>query len=831
MSAPPHQSLGEIPICIAIDRSGSTYGRVLQVEIGAVQSICRLMSPRNESPVRVLPWCDDVLNPISLPKQATALQRLGSNGGTDPSVLYSSPTYLQALSSCGLWFLLTDGEIEDKLVENFALKTAQNGLHGLACVVIIFGSTMRGPPAACNISVGIATYAVTPDCLFLFHDLSTGRLSILQAKGCFKELLPKFEQSYAQPELSKYTKWVDLPLISYSDLSNVKIPPARRVAMDELALQDDLVIRMQDLYSGNMDEDLIGEMIRNEDNMKSIVLAETTRGAGKQLADWLQSQEKPLPAFTSERPDVGEKAQQAVVNLLEALKMYVSDEKIRTLRAALQAAHEENWRQFRQTFQSHVKEKEKVSLRNTSWKKAERDSIILTDCMQKNQRKTDRRSSYFGNILGNKEANDDLSSPKLTPQPPVFSTASGSHEIDVLFLPGFKRCLDTPGAEFVGQCMLCYVESVLAILLKSPPNVSTPNFPRRDSHTALTFPLAMSHFAETDVVSFFLCCDSCALYLVRNCVSPLQETITGALALVSLKKNEALWYETLDSTFNGRFRMSDLPTVFVAILDRMILKNKLRSVTDEQRSLYHRALQWAKGELSEIAEVSESLSPSLSQAQGRGHNRRRFGERTLSLQTVISNRALFDPGEATNTDISMLRYPIDGFPVLIRLLQDQGVTQEELQKHVFQRLVFHLTEAYLPTLKDNSNGKHYDLPKMLHRVPTQSAATEAHSSPRDITANISIEDLLSCELLNSGILETFRSIDEFGDVEKRTGPAIAAYLHALLAFGKGFVSPTDFFNAFKTSPWLKKVVHSPLGISEGLSADLASQIPNRGLES
>jgi hypothetical protein len=261
--------------------------------------------------------------------------------------------------------------------------------------------------------------------------------------------------------------------------------------------------------------------------------------------------------------------------------------------------------------------------------------------------------------------------------------------------------------------MLCCKESILAILLKSPPNVSTPNFPRRDSHTALTFPLAMSRFAETDVVSSFLCCDSCALYLVRNCASPLQETITGALALTSLKKNKSLWLETFDSSFDGRFKMSDLATVFVAVLDKMILKNKLRSATDEERSLYHCALRWAKGELSGIAEVSESLSPSLSQSHRRGHNRQGFKKRTLSLQTVISSRTLFDPGEVANTNISMLRYPIDGFLVLIRLLQDHGVPEEELQKHVFQRLVFYLTEICLPTLKDQYNGKHDDLPKFF----------------------------------------------------------------------------------------------------------------------
>ncbi|KAF2659688.1 hypothetical protein K491DRAFT_675420 [Lophiostoma macrostomum CBS 122681] len=824
MSAPPSQSLGEVPVCVAIDRSGSTYGQVLQVEIGAVQSICSLMSPRNESPVRVLPWCDQVLDPISLPKQATALQHLTSSGGTDPSVLYSSAACLEALSASGLWFLLTDGEIEDGLVENFALKTAQHGLHGLACIVIVFGSTMRGPPAACNISVGIATYAVSPDCLFLFHDVSTGRLSILQAKGCFKELLPRYEQTYKQPDLSKYTKWADLPLISYQSLSQVKVPPPRKVAVDELALQDNLVIRMQDIYSGNVDPDYVYDLMRNEDNMKSMLLAEATKGASKDLAEWLQSQKQPLPAFTSERPDINEQAQHTVMKLLEAMRNGASDEKIQTLQSALRVAHAANWQQFQKVFQTHVQERNRLSSRNTAFGRVNRQSITWDDNLKKN-RGRHRRSSYLCEDAWARDESDEDSDYD------EFTTPTRGEKLDLLFLPGFERCHNVPGSEFVGPCMLCRKESPLAILLKSPPHVSTPNFPRRNSHTALLFPLAMSRFAETDIMSFFICCDSCALYLVRNCVSPLSDTVTGALALVSLEKNKTTWLETLDSTFNGRFNMSDLPTLFLAVLDKKILENKFRSAIDEHKSLYHRALQWAKGELSGIAEVSDTLSPSLRPGH-RGGNRQKYPERTLSLSTVISNRALFDPAEATNADISMLRYAIDGFPVLIRLLEDQGVSQQELQKHTFQRLVFYLTEVHLPTLKKKSpEGKQSNLPEMLHRLASKSATTEPQLLSRNVATNASVEDIFSCDLLDAAALESFRTLDQFGNVERQTGPAIAVYLHALSAYGKDFSTPKDFFNAMKVSPWLKKAIHMPFGISEGLAADLALQIPDRPLES
>ena len=151
-------------------------------------------------------------------------------------MLYSSPACLQALSTCGLWFLFTDGEIQDNFVQDFAVSTAEQGLHGIACVVVVFGKCSTAHPANCDISVGVATYAVAPDYLFLFHDIPTGKLSILGAKGCFKKLLSQSGSSYVQPNLSRYTTWAELPHITYEDLSSIRISPPKKVTRDEMAL-------------------------------------------------------------------------------------------------------------------------------------------------------------------------------------------------------------------------------------------------------------------------------------------------------------------------------------------------------------------------------------------------------------------------------------------------------------------------------------------------------------------------------------------------------------------------------------------------------------------
>ena len=367
-------NLGDLQICVAMDKSGSTWGETLREEIKVVQNICRLLSPRNESPLLLLPWCDETQNPICLPKESTAMHNLVSGGGTNP-VLYSSPACVQALSTCGLWFLLTDGQIEDELVQEFALSTAELELHGTACVIIVFGSSFDGSPANCDISVGVAAYAVAPHCLFLFHDVPTGKLTIMLVKGCFEKLLPKSGASYVLPTLGQYTTWAELPHITYEDLSCVQVPPPKKITADELALGNDLVVRMQDLYSGAADPETMGEIIKSQDNLKSIVLAEITRGKGKELHAWLQAQQKPLPELTRDRPDISGKAQQAVTLLLHSLKNGEPEEKLEKLRDDLRQAHTENWSQFRDILKGHDKSKRSICKSNTILQEASRHSL------------------------------------------------------------------------------------------------------------------------------------------------------------------------------------------------------------------------------------------------------------------------------------------------------------------------------------------------------------------------------------------------------------------------------------------------------------------------
>ena len=778
------RDIGDVPICVAIDKSGSTFGAILFEEIKVVQSICSLVSQPNENPIAVLPWCNTALDPIYLPKEMISLERLLPDGGTDPSCLYTSPACLQALSTCGLWFLLTDGEISNELVQDFSRRTADLQLHSISCVIILFGERSTVTPSTCNLSVGIACYAVAPDCLILFHDVPSGKLSILQAKGRFKELLPKSGNRFVQPILSRYMTWEDLHSIAYEALSRFRVASPRKVAPDQLALQDGLVVRMSDLYSGIADPNTLGEILSNEDNMKSIVIAEMTRGTSKQLLAWLDSLQQPIPQLTRDRPDVGGEAQRTLTQLLEALQNEADSNLILQLRHDLQQAHEQNWTEFQKVFKRYISDKFA----------AERTNKYTRLMRQHSEQMCSNLAPQSPNVTYTSETTMSTEYPEYNSPPECRN-----EDIEALFLHGFRRCPATRNTEFTGPCMLCRRDTVLVILLKTPPDITTTNLPHQGSHTPLAFPLAIGQAAETDIVSFCLCCDSCALYLVRNNMSPLGERVIGALPLAAIEDNKAAWLATLDISFKERYRISDLLAIFLAILDQMSFKNRNRRADRVDQGSYRAALEWAKFKLAQVVEVPETLSLSFQSAP-------HLNSQTRSLLAVLSDRTLVDPGDPGNSDISLLRYPIEGFAVIIRLMEFQGRPTTERRVYIFQRLVYHLTEAYFTILKEKGER---ETTTILDGILNELGGSYLALSPELSTIIVAF---VSRSLLDRKILTHIQKLHGFVIMNLETGPAAMVYLRALAKKGPSYSSPISFFNDLKVDKFLKRIVLDPFSI-------------------
>ena len=294
-------------ITLAVDCSGSTAGHVLQVEKKAISMICSTLTEAAKRDADIVPWNHVVYSAVKLAR----LTYLESSGGTQPSNLCSSTSSVAALKKSSLWFLMTDGEVSEGEIHQFANAVPRIQLHGTACVIIIFGRRPKMPKNV-NVSVGFAVYAVAPHCLVLFHDTATDDLYALRAKGCFESLLPIDEDpgATATVEVKKEvegmdannrtaqedlqmtvedadTDWAKVPLITYRDLTTLRIPAPVPLSTDHVVLSDGSIYRMDDILSNRLPSPVTARLFNNERDLTSVLTTAGSRGHGHRADEWL----------------------------------------------------------------------------------------------------------------------------------------------------------------------------------------------------------------------------------------------------------------------------------------------------------------------------------------------------------------------------------------------------------------------------------------------------------------------------------------------------------------------------------------------------------------
>jgi hypothetical protein len=343
---------------IAVDVSTSTTGLILERETAALSMIYDLFDTRAKTEAKVLPWCAQALQPLSMKD----LHELTPTWGTEPDVLNRDPHHAKILQHSRLWFLFTDGFIEADQVGKFAEGLCENSVHGTACVIVLFG---RCPsrPAGCNISVGQAVFAVAPNCLFLYHAVGLEQLYLLQAKGCFKGLLPKGVDEIL---LERGTSWDDLLRMSYSDLAQVNIPAPQKLGRDDILLHDNKIVNLEDLYRDRLEPGLTRTIFENDDDLKSILLNAHNRGRRNEVRSWVAKQRISLQhPVQIPRADVNGRASELVQALLVALRAkhdasagqgdHSEDSSISELRLRLRTAHEMNWKNLTRSIETRSK--------------------------------------------------------------------------------------------------------------------------------------------------------------------------------------------------------------------------------------------------------------------------------------------------------------------------------------------------------------------------------------------------------------------------------------------------------------------------------------------
>ncbi|KAL9574075.1 hypothetical protein ACKAV7_001851 [Fusarium commune] len=957
--------IGSMPMCIALDKSGSTYGATIAAELDVVHQFCTFRQAQqhadsNSAFIQVLPWCHTALEPVIFPNSYEARRRIGSGGGTDPSSLYQSPTCLASLRSAGIWVLMTDGQIENKLVEKFAKETLEMSIHSKPCVIIVFGDSSYGRPAACDISVGIAVYANVPHCLLLFHDIPTGIVRILQAKGNFQGLLPLSAVGSSERiklRVNQYTAWPELPRVAYKDLFSLELSVIRDLEPDEMALQDGLIVNIPDMLAGNVDEATIEKIIHNSDNVRSLALAAQTKGTGEKVADWLISHQLPASARVKRPVDVDHRAHKAISALLEALKSSSSDESVEDLRRQVRQAHAMNLKMHRRKLKGDADESEDEAKKTNQRLYNAARASAGAGRVKKRRRQTQNNANaapsvqdrppspivnnwnvgncgYASDVESPRNNNSPIDSPQMAPTvpvlepayatqplsnpllyPPLYASssetynpfsdgdyaltqgggmmgqeslalhpfsyplisdptlnsmdvsydldsgkdllnektpacASSDEELtldnsasvtqasdsfrrsrsrklpgkrrsharsrspslrrstrDPILIPGFERfkSLDKASNELRGQCALCHYDgAVLTILLRAPPTGRpTVGFPREGDNAQIAFPFAIGSFAETRVLSTFVCCDSCAFHLVRVGTSPLGDTVIAAVPMVSLRQNQASVLEALDLAMRGRIDPDDLLAVFMAMLDAE-LNDADRDVSSGRAhtdiSLFQRSAEWFQHNLNILVEVPATLSIDFQPHSSRPPEKK-------ALYELLDLPEFRDPANPKNHDLLLLRYPIPGFLVLLRQISLLYPISEHGQTLAFHKLMLLILETL--------NGS---------RASAKSQLTVGdilrHAEAREMP--ISALELEHRGLVEPGTLEAFKRWTHFESFAQRCGPALTVFLRHWLRAGFRQQSAVSVFNLLKRDEDIRDIFVAPLSMSDNYAMDLQS---------
>ncbi|KAK1988229.1 hypothetical protein LZ30DRAFT_777074 [Colletotrichum cereale] len=613
------QPLHTIPVSFAVDISGSTYGQTLESEKTFIRKVSSLLSPRARFASKILPW-DDKAHPILSLAQLDSLE---DRGGTDPGALLSNAKHNHALKESSLWFLMTDGLIPKEARARFANDIARHGIHGISCIIVIFGNPTTGP-ASCDTSVGVSVFATVPNCAFLFCDENNAGLRVMQTKGCFDVLL----KGQSHPVFDSSSRWDLLPQVLVEDFASILVPKPKRLGSNQVALQDSLVINMDDLFANRLSPDQVARIFSNIDNLDSVRMTSQTRNQQDEFRHWLRQQKiQPNDPVSKPRHDRGGRAGSYFNELVDLISR--GQPPPGPLQARLRAAYLENMRHFVADAQGRIVEAEERSdvigrVSATSFSSIDtspslRSPVGVMGRPPVTSAPLPRPSGYRSAPVQISYAYEDKitvtpsdqimsgyteppGAPRIIPHrgarrlPRIDRTIEkeepwGSWETDLLD-QSLRGLLYTGGLQasrgsFKGTCPVCGATSItMAWVFRSPfsgPEAGTQGFPLPGSHTRLAFPLAMGHFPETSGVLASLpsastptpgrssssplptlVCDPCSVMFARQ--GPLSFGITAALPMVGFTENRDTVLGILAGAFENRFARADLSQVFLSVL-------------------------------------------------------------------------------------------------------------------------------------------------------------------------------------------------------------------------------------------------------------------------
>ncbi|KAF4448401.1 hypothetical protein F53441_8209 [Fusarium austroafricanum] len=738
--------LQELPLVFAVEVS-STSERVFQQEKNAVSYLTSKLEPTKlASQSYILPWDRRAHDPVP----AQLVENLEHSFGSDPSTIFENRLGRNCLELSKVWFLMTDGVIEEERTTAFANNIAEAGLHGTPSVIIVFGNRSR-PPSRSKLSIGMSTCVASLHCAVLFHDVWSGELFVTQAKGCFASLLPK--GSYFK--WFSRTKWNDFPRTSYDKLLRVCVPEPIRLSKDQVALPYGKIFDMKSIYNDCMSDQDKLQLVSNNSALDTIMVVAKTRGEGFLVKLWIESLRRTTTRkdISIERDDVDSRGKVVMTFLLMAAEQELKAQNTRHkdvwscltsvtsprwsrcmqmhvpshlefYRESVRLQNKKNWCNFEAKM-----EMERAAFRRVTKGLQEVQSAIgVLDKPLSGGQSLARADTFWYPTSGIKASRDNK---KLLIS--VKPSELDKEDADkALFLPGFRgsrKPEKTARSRAYATCAICREPNSIQVLLlqSSPEDNRTSDLPLPNQSLEVNHPLALGDLPELDIIHPIACCDGCAFLLLKvDKLYTRPHKITAALPLVTLqeKQNRRLWRSKLAEIYRHRFHESTVLSIFLATICTKI--ENVQSLTQSK------CLKWCRDELSKLPgiPIPKSASPKL----------------VTSLPSAVDN--MVPPQQVAFFAClgnkfylkAVLTQPIEGFVVLVQLAASMRVVKPESIRYlVWKRLLCHFIEQHL--LLRSNFGVEYANRILRCHTPTFVFQSKASWQIRDSSSKASNIDI------------------------------------------------------------------------------------------
>jgi len=676
-------------LVFAFDRTENTEDRTLPSEKKFIRQV--LNAHRNPDSARFAAWGDGV----SI--FSVGLDTLQPNGDSEPSVLLDSTAVKNLIFSSSLWFMMTDARLMRAALEEFAKKLLESGIQGVSCVAVIFGDG-NFPPFLVDISVGIPMFALCRDHLFLFCDKNTGCVRILQTKGIFNALLSeKYQASSAED--SRWTSsavWNEFPLFCVADLHKLSIPAPVKLDPYHVDLGGSHIVDLKDLFGGRKINGItpanLNQIFSKLLKPGGLILASDLLGCRRKFEAWLTLRTLVFePPLTKAREDVNRRANEAFMELSEALK---TGNGVKRPQEKLRAAHEENFKQF--------------LLPCEPGEEAERERArIIAEVEKKTALRflTDIRALRW---LEKPQYTDSQAKPPC-PQDCANLTTWGSW-CSVVKSAGLRSLLWTPGFNseegHTGTCPICDASEVPLTLVFCSPGVPRPDIPTagttsRGSTVAnisgeTRWPLAEWYHQEHRLIDpDGICCDCCAAQLAQACPETARAHRLEPLPMVRYSRNSSAYERRLGKVYGDR--RAPFP-LLLAFLSNLLAEYKrleshpplnMEEGNGQKRRVYCTklaALKWVCMDLLSSIRVKRKGSDALDLRKPH------FMEAAWRISAAF--RASICKNSFSKAFLALFQYPLPGFMTALDAATMVGVPDSAVRIAAFCRYLFLLVEAY-----------------------------------------------------------------------------------------------------------------------------------------